>query len=233
MAKGTTVLNYLAFLILFITSLVFIFTKNSAILGYILAFLVNTFFIFFIFDQLAENLDDYTYFIPTVSILSVVFSAILHFVSLIFILILIYKLHAKYTKSGLPLTISEPYNTQLYNFNIIMATVFSSCAALVFLLNLRWMQLDINFYELLKHMNIFLFYKNFTMFIALILSMFSLGASIYQVVIISGFSQLSRNQINPHESKTVAAPGAVNNRDTNNIMDRIMSIARGFYFTFF
>ena len=36
-----TMLNYMAFLILFITSFVFIFQKNAAILGYALLFITN------------------------------------------------------------------------------------------------------------------------------------------------------------------------------------------------
>ena len=165
MARPVTFLNYLAFVTLFVTSFVFIFIPNSVVLGYILAFITITFFIFFIFREIGDNMDDYTYFIPTVSVAAIIFSSLLHFVALIFVLTLIYKLHVKYTVNNkLPLMVSEPYKTQLYNFNIFMVSVFACCAVLTIIVNFRWNNIDINFYEFLKHINIFTFYKNFIIF---------------------------------------------------------------------
>ena len=119
-SKSASLLNYLAFLILFIFSFIFILSKKTTVFGYVLEFITLTSFLFFILGDLIPSMSDYNYFVPVFSIISISVGCILHFVSLIFVLIMIYKMNVKFSLTkGLPVTINEPYKTQLYNFNII------------------------------------------------------------------------------------------------------------------
>ena len=201
MAKSIVLLNYIAFFILFITSFVFIFKKNASILGYVLLFITNTAFMVYVTGEFIPNIDiDVTYFGVVFSTVAIISSSILHFVSLIFILMLIYNLHVKYTKAnGLPLNIPEPYKTQLYNFNVLMITTFCICTLLFFIVKFRYDKLDVNFYELLKRGSILLYYKYSLLIFSVILSIISITISSIQVNTANNFSKLSRQQVNAPE----------------------------------
>ena len=199
-----TMLNYLAFLILFITGFVFIFQKNAAILGYALLFITNAVCMIYSAGELIPKIDpEFDYFVTLLATIAVVTSSILHFVALIFVLMMIYKLHVKFTaKNGLPINIPEPYNTQLYEFKVLMITTFCLCTLLIVIIKFRPSKLDVNFYELLKRLNIFLFIRHITLFITLGLSISAIVISSIQVKTAEGFSKLTRQQLNSVEYKT-------------------------------
>ena len=201
--QGISMLNYIAFLILFITGFVFMFQQNAAILGYALLFITNTVCMIYVTGELLLKIDpEFDYFVMILAVVAVVTSSILHFVSLIFILMMIYKLHVKYTvTNGLPINVPEPYSTQLYNFKVLMVTTFCICTVLVIILKFRSSKLDVNFYELLQHLNVFLFIRNITLFLTLGLAISAIVISSLQVQTADGFAKLSRQQLNAPEYK--------------------------------
>lgn len=204
-SKSLPLLNYVAFLTLFITSFVFLFQKNTAILGYALLFITNTVSMIYVSGELLPKLDlSMSYFVPILATIAVVTSSILHFVCLIFVLMMIYKLHVKYTvTNGLPINIPPPYDEQLHNFNVLMLTTFCLSSALVFILKFRSEKLDINLYELLKRMNIYLVLRNTTFFLTLGLAISVIVISSIQVNTANGFAKLTRRQLNVAEQKAI------------------------------
>lgn len=201
-SKSATILNYIALFILFITSFFFIFKKNASILGYILVFITNTAFMVYSAGELVPSIEfGYSYFGKIFSIVAIITSSILHFVSLIFIIMLISSLHVKYTvKNGLPINIPEPYKTQLYNFNILMIITFCCCTLLLFIVKFKNDILDVNFYELLKRGSFLLYYRYSLLLFAIALSITVIVISSLQVNTANGFSRLSRQQINDDEN---------------------------------
>ena len=201
MSKSITLLNYIAFLILFIISFISIFKKNASILGFVLLFITNAAFMVYVSGELIPLINDITYFGTIFSIIAIISSSVLHFVSLIFIIMLIYNLHVKYTvKNGLPINIPEPYKSQLYDFKVLMITTFFICTLLLFIVKFRPEKLDINFYELLKRRNIILYYRYSLLFFSIFLSITAIVISSLQVNTASDFSKLSRQQVNGSEN---------------------------------
>ena len=202
-SKSLPLLNYIAFFTLFITSFVFIFQRNAAILGYVLLFITTTVSMIYVSAELLPKLDiNLSYFVPIFATIAVVSSSILHFVCLIFILMMIYKLHAQYTRAqGLPINIPPPYGEQLYTVNVLMVTTFCLCTLLVVILKFRPEKLDVNLFELLKRGNIYLMIRNTTLFLTLGLSISAIVISSIQVNTTNGFAKLSRRQLNVAEHK--------------------------------
>ena len=242
MAKSIALLNYIALFILFITSFVFIFKKNASILGYVLLFITNTAFMVYVSIELIPNIDfEIAYFGTIFSIVAIITSSILHFVSLIFILMLIYKLHVKFTvTNGLPINIDEPYKSQLYNFNILIITTFCICTLLLFIVKLRPEKLDINFYELLKKGSILLYYRYSLLLFSIALSISTIVISSLQVNTANSFSKLSRQQVNgaeytnkkpKHHSIKELKLQDIIPRITNNIKEKISYIVNDSIFS--
>jgi hypothetical protein len=202
MKQSVVILNYLAFFILFVTGFVFIFNKNASILGYALIFITNMMFMLFAAALIVPEIASNNFFIAIIARCSVMITIIFHFVSLIFVLMMIYKLHVKYSaSSGLPINIPEPYKSQLYKFNLLMITTFCISAIILSIIFFKPEKLDVNFYELLKNINMFLFSRNYLLFITLALSISTVVISSFQVKTADSFAKLSRQQINIAESK--------------------------------
>jgi hypothetical protein len=225
-AQGISMLNYLAFFILFITGFVFMFQPNAAILGYALLFITNTVCMIYVTGELLMKIDpEFDFFVMILASVAVVTSSILHFVSLIFVLMMIYKLHVKYTvTNGLPINIPEPYSTQLYNFKVLMVTTFCLCTLLVVILKFRSSRLDVNFYELLQHLNIFLFMRYITLFFTLGLAISAIVISSLQVQTADGFAKLTRRQLNASEYKKAKKNNKNLKFDISNSSGSIQSI---------
>jgi len=216
MSKSITLLNYIAFLTLFIISFVCIFKKNASILGFVLLFITNAAFMVYVSGELIPLINDITYFGTIFSIIAIISSSILHFICLIFIIMLIYNLHVKYTvNNGLPINIPEPYKSQLYNFNVLMITTFCICTLLLFIVKFRPEKLDINFYELLKRGNIILYYRYSLLLFSILLSIAAIVISSLQVKTASKFSKLSRQQVNGAENKVKKGPKFYSIKDLN------------------
>jgi hypothetical protein len=211
-SKSVSLLNYVAFLVLFIFSFIFILSEKAAIFGYVLEFITLTSFLFFILGDLIPGMEDFSYFVPIFATISVSTGCILHFVSLIFVLIMIYKMNVKFSAAkGLPVTINEPYKTQLYNFNVNMITVFCLSTLMILLLKFRGNLLDVNLFLLIKNMNFLLFYKNFTLLVTLAMSIIVVVISSIQIDTANKLAQLTRQQLNMAEYNTF-----MKNNNNNN-----------------
>ena len=205
LSRSMPLLNYAAFFILFVTSFVFIFQRNAGILGYALAFITNAVCMIYVVGELLPKIDiNDSYFVPLLAVAAVVSSTILHFVSLIFILMMIYKLHVKYSVTdGIPINIPQPYSIQLYNFNVLMITTFCICTVLIAIIKFRIEKLNINLYELVKRMNMFMFFRNSTLFLTLALSISAIIISSFKIKTADGFAKLSRQQLNVAEGNAI------------------------------
>lgn len=200
MKQSIALLNFGAFIALFVTGFVFIFKSNAAILGYILLFMTNTAFLFFIAASLIPGMTKQNYFPAILARSAVLISTIFHFVSLIFIMIMMYKLRLNYTViNGVSINIAEPYRTQLYNFNVLMITTFCICTLLLAILFVSVDRLEINFYFLLKHASLFSLYRHFILIVTMILSVAALIISSVQVYITNGLDKAARQQLNNSE----------------------------------
>jgi hypothetical protein len=197
MGKSILFLNYLAFFILFITGFVFIFQANASILGYAMVFVTNTIFMFYMATVIVPDISNKDYFVAIIARCAIMVTTILHFTCLIFVLMMIYKLHVKFSRAeGLPLNIPEPHKTNLYNFNVLMITTFCICTLLISIILFKPDKLDINMYELLKNLNFFMFYKNLTLFFTFALSISTIVISSLQVRTANSLAVLSRQQLN-------------------------------------
>jgi len=130
------VLNYIAFIILYITCFLAVSTENSKLIGYSLLFVIHTGFILFVINNL------YNLFITnkiisfgwlTAMVLSTVFLTMLtHFVSLILILLTLTYLKKKYdTNNGTSLQLDGENANLLSSFNNSMYAVFIACLVLL------------------------------------------------------------------------------------------------------
>ena len=221
LSKSMPLLNYVAFFILFITSFVFVFQKNAGILGYALLFITNTVCMIYVIGELLPNIVDMSdsYFVPILAVIAVISSSILHFVSLIFVLMMIYKLHVKYSVTdGVPINIPPPYNLQLYNFNVLMVTTFCLCAVLILIIKFRPEKMNINLYEFIRRMNLIMVLRNPIFIITLALSVSAIVISGIQVQTADKFAKLSRQQLNVTERNSIKKN---NNHDFRFNIDRI------------
>jgi hypothetical protein len=200
MYASLTTLNFGAFFALFVTGFVFIFKPNAAVLGYILLFITNTAFLFFIAASLIPGISKQHYFPAVLARSTVLVSTIFHFVSLVFIMIMMYKLHLNYTvTNGVQINIAEPYRTQLYNFNVLAITTFCICALLLAFLFVGADQLEVNFYFLLKHASLFSLRRHYLIVLTILLSVVALIISSVQVYITNGLDKAARQQLNGNE----------------------------------
>jgi len=206
LSKSMPLLNYVAFFILFVTSFVFVFQRNAAILGYALLFITNTVCMIYVIGELLPKLSDInnSYFVPILAVIAVMSSSILHFVSLIFVLMMIYKLHTKYSVTdGVPINIPPPYNLQLYEFNVLMVTTFCLCTVLILIIKFRPEKIDINLYEFIRRMNLIMVLRNSTFLFTFALSVSAIVISGLQVQTADKFAKLSRQQLNVTESNSI------------------------------
>jgi hypothetical protein len=200
MNKEFLFLNYTAFILLFITSFIFIFKNNTSLLGYILIFITNAAFLIFILSEFMKYLTGMNYFVPSIIAVAITSSSILHFVSLIFILILFYNLHVKYSiNNGVSVNIPENYKQELYKFNILMATTFTTCVILLYIFKFKFEKININFFEMSKYLSFNLISRNYILFISLILSIMVIIISSVQIINANNLSKVSTFVFNSSE----------------------------------
>lgn len=129
MNTTASILNYVLFLILYITCFTFFYIKNTEIIGFYLLFIVNTACIlnnFYYFGNFELNL------IPKAIMLSLIISGTLHTVSLIFIIIMISNLRVKYQNTfGTPINLPPIYKNRLEEFKGLMVFTFGICSLLL------------------------------------------------------------------------------------------------------
>ena len=138
--KKTKFLEYFAFFIMYIGSFAFINKKYTEIIGFGLLFVVNTAFMFFsINDMIQINNQN---FISLLSRFAVVIGVAFHFISIIFILMMLNNLNKKFSgKRGTPIDLPPKYVSKINDFKQIMIACFSLGVILVIML-LRTKMLD-------------------------------------------------------------------------------------------
>ena len=173
MNKEFIFLNYIAFFILFIIGLVFVFKKNTSMFGYILLFITNAAFLIFITGELLPKIIvNVTHFIPLFLLTALFVTSILYFVCLVLILMMYYQLHVKFTlKNGLSINIPTIYEDKL----------------------------NVNFFEFLKYMTINSTIRNYLLFICLILSIIIIVISSIQTSRANELSKISGFLLNTSE----------------------------------
>jgi len=200
MNKEYIFLNYTAFILLFITSFIFIFKNNTSLLGYILIFITNAAFLIFIFSEFMPYFTKMNYFVPSIIAVAITSSSILYFVSLIFILILFHNLHVKYSiNNGVSVNIPENYKQELYKFNILMATTFTSCAILLYIFYFNFEKINVNLFELLKYLSFNSISRYYILFFSLILSIMVIIISSIQTSNANNLSKISTFIFNSSE----------------------------------
>ena len=122
-------LNYIAIAFLYIGGIYFSYQPYTEIIGFCLLFVVNAAFMFFYVGQ-AQTLMSSPFTLPfyskQIGVASLLIGLALHFVSFIFIIMMITTLQAKYTKSkGTPLQLSRKHQGMMDTFKANMLYTFT------------------------------------------------------------------------------------------------------------
>ena len=169
--------SYVIFTLLYIVSIYFTYLPYTEIIGFSILFVINAAFTLFFIGQTQSPSFIPLYQIPyigNVSIAAIGISLIFHFVSFIFIIMMITTLQAKYTKvSGTPLQITGKNKSQMNTFKMNMVIVFS----LIFI-------------ELMIILNINKVSSGISTGMLILISATIVGLSSWQVAISNEFSKL-------------------------------------------
>jgi hypothetical protein len=157
MSKSVTFLNYTAFLILYITSFIVIYIKNTEIIGFYLLFIVNTactlYNLYYFSNLVTAEL------IPTMISLSLFISGVFHTVCFVFIIMMISDMRVKYSNTyGTPINIPPEYKSKFELFKRLTATTFSLCAILLLILLNGYDSINISFSNIGSFRNIIVYY---------------------------------------------------------------------------
>jgi hypothetical protein len=134
------VLNYIAFLVLYVICFYAISRDNTKIVGYAILFVIHTAFILFIMNNLFKVISiDLKYksgagndFLTYFALLAVVVSLKLHFVSFVLILMTLTYLRQKYnSKDGTSMKLDNENANLLQKFNTYMYVIFGLCGVLL------------------------------------------------------------------------------------------------------
>jgi len=133
MSKSTTFLNYIAFLILYVTCFVFIYVKNTEIIGFYFLFVVNAAFtlynLFFFIGMNSTGL------IPTLIQVSIFVSGVFHTVCFIFIIMMVSDMRIKFKNTyGTPIKLPPMYGDKFEEFKRLTIATFSICGLLLIIL---------------------------------------------------------------------------------------------------
>ena len=188
--------DYIAFLTLYIGCFVFIFKKFTEIIGFGLLFVVNAAFMIFIISKFLILTDDS--FIPLFAKFAIFVGIVFHFISLLFVLMMINNLNKKYiTAQGTPIRLPPIYDDKLYDFKTKMISCFSLGVVLISMVSFGYLYEKINGNVKLSVPN-FSFQaisSNIYSIITVISSVSFLGLSINQIVTANDFSKLTRQEL--------------------------------------
>lgn len=201
MNKELIFLNYIAFFVLFIIGLIFIFKDNTSLFGYILLFITNASFLVLISGEfLPRILVTIKYFIPLLTLFALIFTSILYFTCFVLILMMYYQLHVKFTlQNGLSINIPTLYKEELYNFNVLTTLTFFISTILLYIIYFKQDKLNVNFFQYLKYMSIYSTTRNYLSIICLIFSIILIIISSIQVNTANNLSKISGFVLNPSE----------------------------------
>jgi hypothetical protein len=184
-------LNYIAIFLLYILSFYFIYNTYAQIIGFSVLFVVNTAFIFFLLSQYTSFKLDSNLHLPyerQIAAFSIMIGLGFHFIAFILIIVMASKLKITVSDTnGTPLGLTGIYKTQMDNFKENLLIVFSF---ILFLL--LWLMYGT--VPSLPFMQYGWFQKTFST-ITIIISIFTIGFSIRQVILSNEFSKLQNRQI--------------------------------------
>lgn len=112
-------LNYIAIAILYIVSIYFAYQPYTEIVGFCLLFVVNAAFMFFFAGQVSSfnTLFTMPFYSGQIGVAGILIGLALHFVSFIFIIMMITTLQTKYSQAkGTPLQLSRKYQGMMDTF---------------------------------------------------------------------------------------------------------------------
>ena len=192
MNKSTVLLNYLAFFILYITSFVFIYTKNTEIIGYYVLFIVNT--ACTIYNISYFSMVDALNLIPRSILISVILSGMLHTIAFVFIIMMINTMKVKYENTfGTPINLPPIYKSKLDIFKGLILTTFFICFILLVVFMYYFDSINFIFNDQIKTFGDIL--RNKFSVGLLILSLASIIISAIQVNTANSFSILTRQNL--------------------------------------
>ena len=114
MEQTISILNYLAFFILYIISFVFIYKKNTEYIGFTVLLVINIAAMFYTTSQLMDIFQRARYFVEMIASLSVIVGIVFHTVLIIFIIIVANNLNSKNIKKyGTQFNLPEKYKKKL------------------------------------------------------------------------------------------------------------------------
>jgi hypothetical protein len=192
MARSTTFLNYIAFLILFVTAFIIIYVKNTEIIGYYFFFIINAAFTLYNISYFTST--DGLDLVPYTIGFSLIFTGLSHTVSLIFIVMMISNLRVKYSDTyGTPINLPPIYKDQLELFKRLMIASFSLCGLLLIMYGVRFADINIPFAQQMRTIGGII--ANPFPVIVLIITCAPMIMSLINVSIANGFSILTRQQL--------------------------------------
>ena len=193
MAKSSaTFLNYIAFLILFVTAFIIINIKNTEIIGFYFLFIVNAAFALYNISYFTGV--DGLYFLPYSIGLSLIISGVLNTVSLIFIVMMISNMKVKYSDTyGTPINLPPIYKDQLELFKRLIITTFSICGLLLIIYGVQFDLININFSQQMKTIGNIM-YNPYPIIIMIIACLPIIMSSI-NVSIANNFSVITRQDL--------------------------------------
>jgi len=185
--KSTTILNYIAFAILYIALFVFMFNKNTEIIAFWLLLIINSAFVLYLVNEFTSlgTLDN----ISRLSWLSILISGSLHSVAFIFIAMMIGNMKVKYENTfGTPINLPPEYKEKLELFKQLIISTFCLCFLILVIVNTEISNINTTYISSEK----ILF---FTKAMLVLLSLSSISISSTQVWIANSFSILTRQEL--------------------------------------
>lgn len=196
MATTISVLNYTAFFILYIIGLILLFQEYTEGIGIAFLFMINAAFMVYMSSDVISYTNHISYFVQTFGFLSVIVGTSFHFISLIFIFMLMTALKAKYTqKNGYPFNLPDKYKDKMNQYKTMAAVTFMLCFLVLFFIFQQNDKVNVEFMSALNRISLSSIYNNFYLFLTLILSIIAIGISSNQVVIGNDFLSLSRQPL--------------------------------------
>jgi hypothetical protein len=184
--KSTTILNYLAFTILYIALFAFLYNKNTEIVAFWLLLIVNTSFVLYntnVFSGMG-TLDS----IQKMSWLSILISGSLTSIALVFVAMMIGNMKIKYENTfGTPINLPPEYKEKLELFKKLVISIF--CLCFITLALLFYVKGDLSNLiptNVVVYLNVFLtglgyILKNIAPYVPYVISIVIVSLSIYSI----------------------------------------------------
>jgi hypothetical protein len=194
-------LNYIAFFLLYVVSLVSVNYRGVEIVSFLFLFIIHAAFsIYFVSEINVLLLSFGESFVLQLSLLAVGITLILHFVSLIFIIMMVYAQEKKFVgMKGTPLYLPEKYANKLSIFKQQMIGCFCLCIIILFIIFQK--NNDITKFNIRTAFNLMNYdprediIAKLYYILATIISPILISLSIYQIIIANDFTDLARKKL--------------------------------------